>query len=78
MASVIPITDPFLRREYFPWQSKFSASVAMSDEYCHGRTESRSQGIVLALLLVACGVAATLVFGLAFRPGVMIFTMNTF
>jgi hypothetical protein len=50
----------------------------MSDERCYGRTESKSQGIGLALLLVVCGIAATLVFGPAFQPGVMIFAMTTF
>jgi hypothetical protein len=32
----------------------------MSEEHCYGRTESKSQGIVLALLLVACGIAGRL------------------
>jgi hypothetical protein len=50
----------------------------MSDERSYGRTETKSQGLGLALLLVACGIAATLVFGLAFKPGVMIFAMTTF
>jgi hypothetical protein len=51
----------------------------MSGEHCNSDLESKSHGIVvLALLLVACAVAATLVFGFAFRPAVVMFTANTF
>jgi hypothetical protein len=50
----------------------------MSREHCNSDLESKSNGIVLALLLVACAVAATLVFGFAFRPAVVMFTTNTF
>jgi hypothetical protein len=50
----------------------------MSDERWYECTETKSQGLGLALLLVACGIAATLVIGLAFQPGVMIFAMAAF
>ena len=38
---------------------------------------SKNHGIALALLLVACGISASLIF-LAFGPPVMIFAMNSF
>jgi hypothetical protein len=56
----------------------FSGSVAMSGERCNSDLEAKSHLIVLALMLVACAVAATLMFGLAFRPAVTMFTANTF
>jgi hypothetical protein len=49
----------------------------MSGEHCNSDLESESR-IGLALLLVACAVAATLVFGFAFRPAEVMFTANTF
>jgi hypothetical protein len=49
----------------------------MSGEHCCSRSESKNHGIALALLLVACGISASLIF-LAFGPPVMIFAMNSF
>ena len=50
----------------------------MSGEHCYSRSELKNHGIALALLLVACGIISASLIFLAFRPPVMIFTVNTF
>jgi hypothetical protein len=55
----------------------FSRNVAMPVEHCSSRSESKTYGMIAALLLVACGIFDALIF-LAFRPLVTIFTMNAF
>jgi hypothetical protein len=49
----------------------------MSGEHCYSRSELKNR-TALALLLLACGIISASLIFLAFRPPVMIFTMNTF
>jgi hypothetical protein len=49
----------------------------MSVEHCSSRSESKTYGMIAALLLLACGISDALFF-LAFRPLVTIFATNAF